>query len=75
MEKAKKKKIEADNDFRRLFYGEIRKGDGSLYKQNVEKEEEYLLLGPDFYSYALFAFYFWDDEEKEMYHAQTEEDQ
>lgn len=44
----------------------------TFYKgKETERKDEFLELGKDYYSYALFAFYLFDEHDKQMMRSST----
>ena len=68
MREAQEQKIQAENNFRRVFYGQIFSNDGQKYNPTFQYHdiEDSIALGNDYFSYAMFAFYLLNQEERDM---------
>ena len=62
------KKKESEEEYNRKFFGHLKNSnelEPALDKEEIE-EQSFLTIGQDYFSYALFAFYIFDEDEKMM---------
>jgi hypothetical protein len=66
-----KRAREADNNYRRLFFNQAKSVQGSVMSSMDTGEPHSLVLGDDYFSYALCAFYLFSEEDMEICKVET----